>query len=159
MRFVGVVLFLILLQAPWGAAQGISAGSVPARPAEIAVRRADEAFQRALLAADTTALERLLAVDWTFRHFNGVLQTREQFVGQVTGGRRSFAAMERDDVKVRLLGQSGEGAVLTARTRRDETVEGRHFQGWVYSIHVWAREQGEWRLVTSQTTAARERQP
>jgi uncharacterized protein (TIGR02246 family) len=117
--------------------------------AEREIRRLEEELKEAWVRADTEALDRLLADDWTVTHTNGRVQTKAQFIDALKSGRVKFEAIEFDDVKVRAYRNS---AVVTARSTNRILFRGQESTGQVRVIRVYEKRKGRWQAVADQAT-------
>ncbi|MEG3129975.1 nuclear transport factor 2 family protein [Pantoea cypripedii] len=106
--------------------------------------------QRALIAADVTTLENMLAADLIHIHSTGMVHNKAQFLAHVKrmGG---FVAIQRDPPEIRI---EGDIAILTGNTRnrvrRPET--GEEAERYGFSTLVLRRTAGGWQILLSQLT-------
>jgi hypothetical protein len=113
---------------------------------EHALRRMNNEWVAALLHRDTLTLSRIMAKDCTFTYpLEG--DGTEQFIADVGSGDLLMEAMTRDNVEVRVFGQT---AVLTAVDTAKWIYKGHVIEGYYRSIHVYAERQGLWQLVAVQ---------
>jgi hypothetical protein len=118
--------------------------------AEAAVLSAEQSFFSALVSADTSALERLLAGEFVIIDvMRGAEFSKNDLVGAIAAGMVRFTAIERVESRVRFY---GEAAVVTGRTRMSMefgldavTVNSRY-------THVFVQQDGAWRFVSAQGT-------
>lgn len=106
--------------------------------------------QRALIEADVTTLEKMLAEDLIHIHSTGMVHNKAQFLKHVErmGG---FVAIERDPPEIRV---EGDIAILTGHTRnrvrRLET--GEEAERYGFSTLVLRRNASGWQILLSQLT-------
>ncbi|WP_416412538.1 nuclear transport factor 2 family protein [Pantoea sp. App145] len=106
--------------------------------------------QRALIEADLTALENMLAADLIHIHSTGMVHTKAQFLAHVKrmGG---FVSIQREPPDIRV---EGDIAILTGNTRnrvrRLET--GEEAERYGFSTLVLRRTAGGWQILLSQLT-------
>jgi ketosteroid isomerase-like protein len=119
----------------------------------------DDAFFDALLAADTEALEQLLAQDFLIVDIaRGGITDREAFIAAIGSSLAEFAAI---DVADRTTRDHGNAAVIVGRTRMRGSIAGERFSVESRYTHVLVADGGAWRLASVQGTriADHEQQP
>jgi ketosteroid isomerase-like protein len=110
------------------------------------LRRMNSEWVAALIHRDTETLSRIMASDCTFTYpLEG--DGTEQFIADVGAGDLVMESMIRDNVEVRIFGQT---AVLTAVDTAKWIYKGHAIEGYYRSIHVYAERQGRWQLVAVQ---------
>lgn len=138
-------LFLAVLSAR-AAAQGPAAGTPP----EDSVRAVEEARGRALLQADTVALSRMVAAEFTEVSRLGTLRTRADNIRDISSGALKLTAVRYDSLAVRIY---GDVAVLQGIADNTGTFRGFPFSGKIRYTRVFVRRDGRWQAVTMQQTA------
>ncbi len=121
---------------------------MPATDSEIehALRRMSTEWVTALKQRDTPMLARIMAPDCTFTYpLEG--DGTEQFIADVASGDLTVESMTRDNVEVRVFGQT---AVLTALDTAKWLYKCHVIEGYYRSIHVYAERDGSWQLVAIQ---------
>jgi ketosteroid isomerase-like protein len=129
----------------------LAASAAEARLADLPpdLKAAAEAFERAQIAGDAAALDRLLAKDYRLTNGNGAIDSREQFI-------RDWAApgFDPEPVTVRepvnLVWRDGAalGGLVTLRGKQD----GKPFSVTLRYIDVWERTPQGWRVAYGQAT-------
>jgi len=110
------------------------------------VRRLSSEWVAALMKRDTTTLARVMARDCTFTYpLEG--DGTEQFIADVNSGDLNVESMTRDNVEVRVFGQT---AVLTSLDAAKWLYKGHIIEGYYRSIQVYAEREGRWQLVAIQ---------
>ena len=110
------------------------------------VRRLSSEWVAALLQRDTATLARVMARDCTFTYpLEG--DGTEQFIADVSSGDLNVESMTRDNVEVRVFGQT---AVLTSLDTTKWLYKGHIIEGYYRSIQVYAEREGRWQLVAIQ---------
>lgn len=118
-----------------------------------AVLRVDETRIYALLAADTAALDDLLAPDCVYVHSNGLAQTKSQFLAALKAGQIKYASLRYvAPPQVRLY---GETAVLQATAQIEVTgPDGKTLKPTLVITAVYAMVNDRWQLASYQSTTA-----
>ena len=110
------------------------------------VRRMNSEWVTALLQRDAATLARIMARDCTFTYpLEG--DGTEQFIADVGSGDLKVETMTRDNVEVRVFGQT---AVLTGVDTAKWLYKGHVIEGYYRTIHVYAERDGRWQLVAIQ---------
>ncbi len=113
------------------------------------VLAADEARRMAMLHSDVTALESLLADDATIFWGDGTADDKPTTLAQFRSGRLRYSRLDYEGTRVRLY---GETAVVTGQARIKGQSDDAALAYLVRVTRVYVRQQGQWRLVASQTT-------
>lgn len=103
----------------------------------------------AMTKQDAKALEEILADDLSYTHSSGRVETKAEFISNVTTGGTRYRAMEQDDVKVR---QYGDTAVVTgfAKVHVESSLGDSKFP--IRFIDVYVKRDDVWRMVAWQST-------
>jgi ketosteroid isomerase-like protein len=110
------------------------------------LRKMNGDWVRALINRDTATLARIMAKDCTFSYpLEG--DGTDQFIADVQSGDLIVESMTRDNVEVRVFGQT---AVLTGLDTAKWVYKGHTIGGYYRSIHVYAERNGVWQVVTIQ---------
>jgi hypothetical protein len=102
-------------------------------------------LRRAQLAADVTALGRLLADELLFTGPTGELASKEQDLAAHRSGAVRFRDHAPVELRIRRVGT--DVAVVALLARLVVEVAGTTVSGHYRYTRVWAREQGAWRVV------------
>jgi hypothetical protein len=113
---------------------------------------ADAAFFAALLAADSTALDGLLAADFLLVDvLAGQVVARDMFLDLVGSRRLEFVEVLTDPGQASVRERPGLGVVL-GRTRMTMRFDGAEVVADSRYIHVFVADGGAWRLLAAQGT-------
>jgi ketosteroid isomerase-like protein len=115
------------------------------------VLRAEREWVSAHLRLDVPVLERLMASDYVQIDGSGSgrLVDKSEVLASFRSGERNWAEAHSDDHRVRVY---GDVAVVVGRWRARGTNAGRTFDYAARYVAVWARHEGEWRMVSDQST-------
>lgn len=109
-----------------------------------------EDVQKQLIAAwvhqDRSALERLLAQEWTVTHTDGCMSTREEVLRDLATGANRLLEGAVDDLKFRVY---GDFAVVNGRTQARGEYKGHPYDVKLRFTDVLVRREGGWRVVSS----------
>lgn len=144
------------LVSPLAAASFIALAACAAPPAShegavLASRLAHQADQwdRAIVAKDRAAIEANLAADFRQIDGRGDVHDRAAFVADLLDPKLRIDPYTVEDFSVRLY---GDVALLTGRTRMTGAYDGKPFKSHYRYIDVYARRDGEWKVVNIQIT-------
>ena len=112
------------------------------------VMAADQARGAALLAADTQALDRLLANDLYYTHSDGKLETKAIHLGTITDGLR-YERFVTSDLHGHVI--SPEVVILTGKMDQKKLKAGKSSESKLMFQAVWRHETTGWRLAGMQT--------
>jgi ketosteroid isomerase-like protein len=114
----------------------------------------EEAWRSAMLKGNSTALDTLLAEDYTAITAKGAIQTKQQALDSMRSGMLQLTALEISDRKVRIYGSTAVVTSLAELTgnRSDQEITGRYRY-----TRVYVRNQlGQWKIVSFETSRIQE---
>lgn len=111
-----------------------------------AVFAAEQQYVDAMVRADRAALERVLTDDLVYTHSSSQIDTKDDLVKEVTSGKTKYTSIDFQDRRVR---QFGDTAVVTEKAMIQTVQNGL---ARLLVTHVWARQNGQWRLASRQAT-------
>ena len=97
---------------------------------------------------DVATLSKLLADDWIGQSPDGI-QTKAQAMAELKSEYQKFDSITLGDMKVRVFGDT---AIVTGSLDAKSTYKGKDTSGHLLWIDVFAKRQGRWQDVASQTT-------
>ncbi len=103
----------------------------------------------ALLAADTEALDTLLADDLTFHSPSGTTVTKAAYLGNLRSGRLKYDSIKDDEPLTRLHGQAG---IVTGRADIQYQRDGNSRVEGLYYTAVYGWTSPHWRMLAWQST-------
>jgi ketosteroid isomerase-like protein len=114
----------------------------------------EDAWRNAILTGDYVVMGNLLGDDYVSISASGTLQTKEDTLARLRGGRRHITGIELSDSKVRFYGTT---ALVTSFAHVAGTnAEGGALEDFRYT-HVYVRNaQGKWKMVSSESSRIRQ---
>lgn len=109
----------------------------------------EDARIAAMLAADRTALDGILADDYSHAHNNGLVETKAEYLTRSIGGPIKYQRFAPADRAVRVY---GDAAVVTGRAGVGVEMDGQARAVEVRFQAVYIRQNGVWRIVAWQAT-------
>lgn len=110
------------------------------------IRQLNDDWVKAMMRGDAQTLNRVMADDFYFTYpLEG--DDKAQFIADVTSGDLKIEHITREQVNVRLFGNT---AVLTARDSATWLYHGREFSGQYKIIKVFTERNGTWQLCAVQ---------
>jgi ketosteroid isomerase-like protein len=129
-------------------------GVVPALASsadEEAVAERVEAFRKAQIAADPTALDALCADELSYSHSSGVVQDKAAFIAGATDGKSKFTSLEYQDVKIRVV-----GPVAVVRFHwlgeQESVADGKKSSTNLHILMNWLKQGSDWKLLSRAST-------
>lgn len=113
------------------------------------VRQAEVRRVRALIEADYSALDSVLADDLVYTHSTAKVDTKTSYLEPLLSGRTRYRALDASDVQVRIYGNT---AVITGAMRSLALVAGRESRTHMRFTSVWVQRDTRWQMVTWQST-------
>ncbi len=115
---------------------------------ERALLQIEKDWAKALLAADTKALEAILAPDWV-TSFEGSVMTRPQLFAALRSGAARFDALEASGEEPFVFGDS---AIVRGLVRMKGIDGGKPFDGKSWYTDLFVRRDGRWQAVVGHNT-------
>ena len=110
------------------------------------IRQLNDEWVKAIVRADTEALDRIMADDFYFTYpLEG--DDKAQFIADVTSGDLKVEHIQLEQVSVRVFGKT---AVLTAKDSSTWLYHGRELTGQYKFLGVFAERDGRWQLCAIQ---------
>jgi ketosteroid isomerase-like protein len=118
------------------------------------IRQFERDFAGAIVRNDAEAIGRFLSDDWVIVDPDGGIIDRERFLNVIRSGALTHTAMDSDDVRVRVYGES---AVITALMSTVGAFQGHEFTSRERATDFLVRQDGEWRCVATHLTRVAQR--
>jgi len=137
-----------------GAAIALAARPVVAQPrattaTEDSVRAVEMERARALLAADTVALSRMIAPEFLEISRRGTIRTRAENLQEISTGDLKLLTVHYDSLTVRVY---GDVAVLMGIADNNGSYRGFAFSGKIRYLRIFVRREGRWQAVAMEQT-------
>lgn len=117
--------------------------------AEKAIKEQDAKRIEAMVKADLTTLETILAKDLTYTHSNGKVDTKESLLEALKTGAMKYVSVAFTDPKYQVYGNT----VITTGVAEVKVQNGANEVAFkARFIEVWTRQRNEWRFAAWQTT-------
>lgn len=118
------------------------------------VEQLEEQWRSAMVDANSDAMGKLLADDYTGINANGAIQTREQMLAGLHSGAIRLTSLAISDRKVRVYGST---AVVTSQAELEGTRDAQSISGKYRYTRVYVRNgQGQWRIVSFEASRIQE---
>ena len=111
--------------------------------------RVEKEFAKAIVKNDLEGIERLVAVDWIIVGPDGEIVERARFFEVIKSGAMTHDAMESEDFRIRVYGDS---AVVTGITRTKGKFMGQEFSTKERATDVFVKRDGRWQCVLTHLT-------
>jgi ketosteroid isomerase-like protein len=121
-------------------------------PAQVAASKEDQIgkleddWAAAMVKADLSALDRILAADFVSTGPTGEVQTKEGLLADLKTGKLKFESMHVDELKVRTYGDT---AVALGMDTSKATYDGKDISGQFRWTDVFVKRNGRWQAVAS----------
>jgi acetamidase/formamidase/ketosteroid isomerase-like protein len=118
--------------------------------AEQEIRAMEKLWNESRVRADLVSLGALLADDWTVTHGDGTINTKAEYLADLTSGaRKFFGDVKQDDFTVRIHGDTAVAAGVS-----DSKVEykGKPSGGALRFTRVYVKRDGRWQMIVSHAT-------
>ena len=113
------------------------------------VLQLEERRWAALLASDFDTLDELTHPQLSYTHSNAVVDTKDAWIGSMTGGLVDYLAVEREDIA---LITSGTTAIITGKATFTVALPDREIVIVARFTAVWVNENGNWQFLAWQNT-------
>ena len=115
------------------------------------LRDAERRLQRAQLASDVAALDRLIDDRLIFTGPDGRRYTKQDDLQVHLSGRQSMTRVDEEDLTVLVVGGTGVTWFLGTL---EGTMDGEPFRARVRYTRTWIRDDNGWRLIAAHVSAA-----
>lgn len=133
-------LFLIFLASMSASAQATEAS---------ALLETDAKWNDLRLAADVNRLGKLLVDDWLLTHSDGRVQTKSEYLSELSSRSRTNQAIKNEDVQIR---NYGDTTVVTGVSVQSGESNGKPWSGRFRFTRVWVLRDKHWKMVASHSS-------
>ena len=130
-----------------GLAANAAAAAEPTLPPELARAAAD--YDRAQVAGDRVALERLLAEDYVLVNSGAQVENKAQLVAESSAPGFKLKPFRVEDSVVRIW---TDGAVLGGAVTLEGVSDNTPFKAQLRFADVWRRRNGRWQVIFTEIT-------
>ena len=114
---------------------------------EKAVADRVEALRKAMIAADKTVLEDLVAEELSYGHSSGLVEDKAAFVDQFLTGKSVFKTITLSDQTIKM---AGNVAIVRHRLTGDTNNNNVPGKADIIILLVWQKQNGKWKLLARQ---------
>lgn len=125
--------------------------SAPAQKTNDGVKDAVYAYNKALIAKDTMALNKMLHASLSYGHSNGWIEDKAEQKANLFNGTIIYHKIEQPELQVTLAGN-----IATVRGNGAFDVDYKENKHIVFDLHVmqtWIWEKGRWQLLNRQSVS------
>ncbi len=141
-----VVALVTIAAASVAVGQCVKAGKMTHGSAAVeAIKRLETERNKALVAGDVAALDRLYSDDYTAA-VGSTFRTKAEVLADLKSGALKLEATNNDETNVRVYGNT---AVVTGKSTSKVTDHGVDTSGQAYFTRVWVNQMGHWRIVAN----------
>ena len=112
---------------------------------EGAVSAAVEAWRKAMIAADKSALDKVTATELSYGHSSGRLENKAEFIEAIVTGKSGFSAIELAGQTVNVVDKIAIVRHTFNATRRKEGDKVK-----LYNLTIWTQQQDQWKMLARQ---------
>lgn len=149
MRRIIVIALVTIAAASVAVGQCAKAGKMARGNAAVeAIKKLEAERNKALVAGDIAAIDRLYSDDYTSA-VGSVFRTKPEVLADLKSGALKLDASNNDETNVRVYGNT---AVVTGKTTSKVTDHGVDRSGQAYFTRVYVNQNGSWRLVANHSS-------
>ncbi len=109
----------------------------------------DAKWNELRLAADVNGLGQILVDDWLLTHSDGRVQTKSEYLKELSSRSRTNQAITNEDVSVRTYGTA---AVVTGVSVQSGVSDGKPWSGRFRFTRFWVMHDKHWKMVASHSS-------
>jgi len=145
-KFAGTIL---LVCACAGLALGQAQAQAPKAPSTAeSVKQLEKDWLEAEKAGDSDKLNQILADDWVGIGPEGKAETKQEFLASLKSGQMKMDSFDMGSMQVKMVGGA---AVVQGSDTEKSTSNGKDSSGKYVWMDVFAKRDGKWMAVRSQT--------
>lgn len=123
--------------------------SLVAASPEDAIRAAENSWTAAVVKQDFAALSKIYAPELIYAHSTGNVETLEQYMVRLKGGKQRYDTMTLEKTQVNMYGNTAVSHSFARFTGKNDSGA---FNDHLMVMHVWVKKGKSWQLVAHQTT-------
>jgi len=128
----------------------ISAGlTAIAQTDSIELKQAMERLDKAIIAKDMAALDKLLHKDVTYGHSSGLTQSKAEIQNDLQSGKMVYTKIENTSVKIVAIHK--DWASVRTNTSAEGSLNQNPFKLTLQILQVWIKTKDGWKLVARQS--------
>ncbi len=114
------------------------------------VEKAERGWGSATMKNDYPALQRLLSDDLTYRHSNGVVDTKKSFIDALKSGKSRYYLIEFEEITVKPIDQNTSLAFSKGKYVT-KAADGSKQEMMLMTLHVFRKGASGWQLFAHQS--------
>ncbi len=123
--------------------------SVIAQPSdEIEVTATAEALRNAMIDADRTALNNLIAEEVSYGHSGGKVEDKTAFLDAVLSGKNDYKTISISAQTIKMVGK--DIAIVRHKFNAEILTDGEIHKPDLNVLQVWQKRKGSWKLIARQ---------
>lgn len=111
------------------------------------VADAVSAWRKAMIDADKTALEALLAPELSYGHSNGKIEDRAMLLESIGSGQSDFITMEISEQSIKMVGKT---AIVRHKLAGEVNDGGKPSSLKLFVLQIWQKQGPSWKLLARQ---------
>lgn len=144
-----LVMAMLVAASSFVFSQPTRSGATQKGNDEQAIRRLLNEISAALGRADTAALDRIYADNYTLVNESGEITTKAPRLAAIKSGELKLESVSFDEVNIRLYGNT---AVATYRVTQKGQFKGQDISGQLRATSTYVKMKGHWHVAAAQVT-------
>jgi archaellin len=112
---------------------------------EGAVTAAVEAWRKAMIASDRSALEKLTAAELSYGHSSGRVETKAEYIEALVSGKSGFSAIELAEQTVNVVDKIAIVRHVFNAVHRKNGEKAK-----LFNLTIWMQQQDQWKMLARQ---------
>jgi len=114
---------------------------------QLAVEKAVEELRKAMIDADSAALDRLTVNELSYGHSSGHVDTKETFVAKIVSGKSDFVTIELLEQSIAIVKNT---AIVRHKLNATTNDNGKPGEVHLNVLLIWQQQHGGWKLIARQ---------
>lgn len=106
-----------------------------------------EMLKKAMIDADSSALDKLSAMQLSYGHSSGVVENKTEFISKIITGKSNFVSI---DLSNQSLVVTGNTAIVRHKLDAVTNNDGKPGEVHLFVLLVWQKQNGDWKLLARQ---------